>query len=68
VVEFEPTLLDDDPLAVEVTAALQAGDVQAVGRLLGKHPGLARTRVLSGGGRGGSRTLLHVFADWHWGR
>jgi len=56
-------LADDDPLAVAVTAALHAGDVAGVGRLLAEHPGLATGRVVSGGGRAGERTLLHVLAD-----
>jgi plasmid stabilization system protein ParE len=55
---------EHEPLAVAATAALRAGDVDALQRLLAEHPDLARGRVESGGGRCGSRTLLHVFADW----
>lgn len=57
-------LREEEPLAVAVTAALRAGDVDALRRLLAEHPDLARGRVESRGGRCGSRTLLHVFADW----
>ena len=57
-------LHDDDPLAISVSAALKAGDADAVARLLAEHPGLARARISSSRRRGGSRTLLHVFADW----
>ena len=32
--------------------------------LLDEHPGLARCRIVSVGRRRGTRTLLHVFADW----
>ena len=57
-------LRDDDPLAIAVRAALHAGDADALARLLDEHPGLARARISSSRGRGASRTLLHVFADW----
>jgi ankyrin repeat protein len=60
----ELTLQDDDPLALEVTAALQAGDVRALERLLAEYPEPARARVEKKGESCGSRTLLHVFADW----
>lgn len=60
----ELRLQDDDPLALEVTAALQAGDVQALERLLAERADLARARVEKTGKSRGSRTLLHVFADW----
>jgi hypothetical protein len=58
------TLRDDDPLAVAATSALRAGDAETLGRLLSEHPGLARGHIENRGGRGGSRTLLHVYADW----
>lgn len=51
----------DNPLAVEVTAAVQAGDLDALDRLLTAHPGLARARI---GDPGCSRTLLHAVTDW----
>jgi ankyrin repeat protein len=60
-------IADDDPLAVAVTAALHAGDADALGRLLAEHAGLVNARVVSGGDRRGERTLLHVLAD-HPGR
>lgn len=55
---------EDDPLASALTTALRSGDVEAVARLLGDHPGLARRRIVSRRAGGGSRTPLHVFADW----
>lgn len=58
------TLRDDDPLAVAATTAVRAGDAETLGRMLAEYPGLARGRIESRGGRGGSRTLLHVYADW----
>jgi ankyrin repeat protein len=64
VVEDARELREDDPLAVEATAALHSGDVDATSRLLAAHPELARTRIVSRRTRGGSRTLLHLFADW----
>jgi uncharacterized protein len=58
------TLREDEPLAVALTAALLAGDADALRSLLAEHPGLARGRIESRRPRGGSRTPLHVFADW----
>jgi ankyrin repeat protein len=55
-------LPEDDPLAVELRAAVRAGDVEAVRRLLASHPGLATARLV--GRRGGSATALHLVADW----
>lgn len=51
----------DDPLAIEATAAVQRGDVEAVSRLLAAQPSLATTRV---GDATMSRTLLHALTDW----
>lgn len=51
----------DDPLAAEATAALTAGDVEAVQRLLADHPELANARIVADNGE---RTLLHLFADF----
>lgn len=51
----------DDPVAVEVTRLVQAGDVAALERLLAEWPELVTARL---GDRGCSRTLLHVAADW----
>jgi hypothetical protein len=55
------TLPDDDPRAVELVAAVRGGDVDLVRRLLSDNPDLARARF---GGRGGTRTALHVVTDW----
>jgi ankyrin repeat protein len=56
------TLGSDDPLAVELTAALKQGDVERLSRLLAEEPGLASCVVRNEKGRG--RTPLHLFADW----
>jgi ankyrin repeat protein len=58
------TLRWNDPLAVEITAAVQRGQPDRISRLLAKHPGLARARIVKDGESAGSRTLLHLFADW----
>jgi hypothetical protein len=41
----------------EAVAAIRAGDVETLERLLGDDPSLARARV-------GPRTLLHIATDW----
>lgn len=51
----------DDALAVQATAAVQAGDRDALERLLATHPELARARF---GDEDCSRTLLHAATDW----
>jgi uncharacterized protein len=56
------TMNSDEPLAVEVVRAIQAGDLPALRRLLAEHPGLATTRIVDA--RGAGRTLLHVVTDW----
>jgi uncharacterized protein len=53
-----------DPLAVAVTAAIHAGDVHELERLLREHPGLATARLGDDDPDGMSRTLLHVATDW----
>ena len=58
-----------DPLATAVVGALHAGDLDALGRLLGAHPGLATATIASPCGTGDPpahehRTLLHVATDW----
>jgi uncharacterized protein len=58
------TLRWNEPLAVEVTAAVQRGQADRVRRLLGKHPGLAFAWIVKDGEAAGSRSLLHLFADW----
>jgi ankyrin repeat protein len=52
----------DDPLAHAVVQAIRQGDIDSLERLLAEHPGLAAARIE--GARGGSRTPLHVAADW----
>jgi uncharacterized protein len=55
----------NEPLAVEITAAVQRGQADRVRYLIEKHPGLAIVRIVKDGdGNAGSRTLLHIFADW----
>ncbi|HRI14251.1 MAG TPA: ankyrin repeat domain-containing protein [Verrucomicrobiota bacterium] len=54
-----------DPLGVEVVAAIRAGDVVSLQRLLEGHPGLATAEI--GDTRdcnGVPRSLLHVATDW----
>jgi ankyrin repeat protein len=51
------SLTPDDPLAVAVTSAIRSGDIDALSCLLSANPGLATVRI-------GTRTLLHVVADW----
>jgi hypothetical protein len=58
------TLREDEPLAAAVTTALRAGDTETLQGLLAEHPGLAHGRIESRRPRGGSRTPLHVYADW----
>lgn len=52
----------DDPRAVALTAAIHAGDVDALDTLLRAAPELATGRVVDA--RGVARTLLHLVADW----
>ncbi|WP_435972678.1 ankyrin repeat domain-containing protein [Streptomyces sp. Qhu_M48] len=60
------TLRSQDPVAVAVTEAVRAGDLDALRGLLTAHPWLAAARVVEdreGHGPGG-RSLLHLAADW----
>jgi hypothetical protein len=57
-------LAADAPVARAITVALQAGDVGEVERLLSDHPELARSRIAGPRRRDGSRTPLHIYADW----
>ena len=52
----------DDPVAIALSAAIRAGDVAELKRLLAGRPELVHARIHDT--RGGSRTLLHVAADW----
>lgn len=51
-----------DAPAVAVMRAIRGGDVAALREQLAATPGLAAARLVDG--RGVSRTLLHVVADW----
>jgi hypothetical protein len=55
-------LAADDPLAVDAIAAVQAGDLGTLARLLAEHPHLATVKI--GDPDGMSRTLLHAATDW----
>lgn len=55
------TIPGEDPTAVELVTAIRAGDVAAVRRLVGANPKLAGARLFA---RGGTRTPLHIVADW----
>lgn len=51
----------DDPIAIEVSEAIQKGDLSLLERLLREHRDLASSRI---GDERESRTLLHVATDW----
>lgn len=54
-----------DPLAIDLTAAIHAGDLNILRRLIGRRAGLASARMIGRHGpEGGWRTPLHVAADW----
>ncbi len=54
-----------DPLAIEATTAIHAGDVPRLASLLRDHPQLASARILAGRCQGGgARTLLHIATDF----
>lgn len=52
----------DDPTAIELLVAVRAGDVGTIRRLLAEHPGMAGCRMVAKDG--GTRTPLHLVADW----
>lgn len=52
----------DDPRAVEVTAAIRAGDTDRLSAALQANPGLERALIRDDKGAG--RTLLHMATDW----
>ncbi|MGH7777716.1 MAG: ankyrin repeat domain-containing protein [Candidatus Dormibacterales bacterium] len=58
----ERTIPEGDAVAVELVAAIRAGDVEGLQRLLASDPSLARLRMA--GRKGGTRSPLHVVADW----
>jgi ankyrin repeat protein len=51
----------EEPLAMEVVAAIQTGDLACLDRLLQENAGLATARI---GTANKSRTLLHTATDW----
>ncbi|MFJ6793352.1 ankyrin repeat domain-containing protein [Streptomyces sp. NPDC091268] len=53
-----------DPLAVSVSAAIRAGDLSELRRLLDARPGLATCRIVRRGAAAGERSLLHIATDW----
>ena len=55
-------LAPTDPSAVRLTDAVRSGALGELARLLNERPGLANARLADR--RGGSRTPLHVAADW----
>jgi uncharacterized protein len=48
---------ENEPLAAAVIEAIHSGDVDGLKRLLHNNPGLATARI-------GTRSLLHLAADW----
>ena len=56
------TLRSDQPLAVELTAALKHGDVDRLSWLLAVDPWPALS--VAQDPKGGGRSTLHLFADW----
>jgi len=55
----------DDPRVTAATAAIQAGDVASLTRLLSEHPELGTARVAATDPDcRDTRTLLHVATDW----
>jgi hypothetical protein len=59
------TLRINEPLATNVVDAIQAGDIQALQRLLGENPLLSTARLEGNDeGKGKSQTLLHVATAW----
>jgi hypothetical protein len=64
-IEGSPTLPHGDPVAGELTLAIQSGDLDTVRRLLGERPELATVRMIGRKGlEGGWRTPLHAATDW----
>lgn len=50
-----------DPAAIELLLAVRGGDAGTIRRLIGEHPDLPNWRI---GDRKGTRTPLHMAADW----
>ena len=55
-------LQSTEPLAVELTAIVKAGELDRLRELLASDPGIASCVVEDP--KGGGRTPLHLFADW----
>jgi uncharacterized protein len=55
-------LSQDDPLARALAQSLRSGDLESLRHLLAAHPGLTSARIQDQ--KGGSRTPLHIVADW----
>ena len=56
------TISSDNPIALEMRAAVHGGDVELIKRLLSADPVLATARFA--GARGGTSTALHFVTDW----
>lgn len=58
----------EEPVAQAVVAAIHAGDLESLRRLLDEHPGLAVARFgrqcVGSDDSGMTRSLLHVVTDW----
>ena len=52
----------DNPVVVSFVRAVHSGDVEALQSLLDKYPAFVAKRAVDR--KGGSRTALHVVADW----
>lgn len=60
-----PTLAHGDPVALELTGAIQSGDRPALQRILAERPELALVHMIGRHGtEGGWRTPLHAATDW----
>jgi uncharacterized protein len=55
-------LAEDHPVAVAVSEAIHTGDLESLRRLQRENPGFAGARLVNRDG--GSRTPLHIAADW----
>ena len=55
-------LTSNQPLAVSVAAALRAGDLDELSRLLDEHPDLASATIVFADGT--ARSMLHMATDW----
>ena len=59
-----PAMSTSEPVAVAAVAAIHAGRVEELRRLLAEHPQLAQARLGDDDPVGMSRSLLHVATDW----